>query len=614
MNINNEQKMEYPPWYCDDIRYINSFLPVPELTNIKCHPTHGFSRKQYHNINKKKKFFDKKNFKTKTKTKKKRKKKKKINYDLGVNNDFNFSHFKIDTKSDVNDILNDIVSNFQFIDFPNKINSQEEIIKMDENLKKSIDKINSNTEIPSKKKEQQIKTATTKADKKKKNLDKLMICRKFEVNLCENQIKTILSWVNECIWLYNWMIEYFTKNKPNKGYSYLAYKKLIMDKAYETKKKKAPYYVLTDEIRSFFSNYKSCMTNLKRGNIKKFTMNKKKLEKSYSLVIPKVLIKKNGFYVDLLGNIENFCKCDKFNINNIGGDCRLICDLIQNKYYLHCPTYIDKKKDWKHPNEVCSLDPGEKVFMTYYGIDNCGMIGENMRIPILKKLDKIKKYQKILSQGINKDGNNLRNRKKIEDKINRCYTKIHNIVTELHHQTALYLCRNYKRIIIPIFETSKMLKGGKDAMKKQIKENVEKIKKEANGNKDEEKKQIRMYSKKRRLNGKVKFVLQMLSHYKFRQYLLCKAQEYDCQVYVVTEEYTTQCCPKCGKLSEEVKNRIKTCTFCKYQVNRDFAGSRSIFLKNIESVIKVKETIKGLKEKMKPKKKEINKPKKKGKK
>jgi len=48
---------------------------------------------------------------------------------------------------------------------------------------------------------------------------------------------------------------------------------------------------------------------------------------------------------------------------------------------------------------------------------------------------------------------------------------------------------------------------------------------------------------------KVKFVLNQLSHYKFKQHLINNCNEYNCELKIVTEEYTTQYCSRCGILS-----------------------------------------------------------------
>ena len=52
----------------------------------------------------------------------------------------------------------------------------------------------------------------------------------------------------------------------------------------------------------------------------------------------------------------------------------------------------------------------------------------------------------------------------------------------------------------------------------------------------------KQFVKKAELNKKVKFVLNMLSHYSFRQHLHHKCLEYGCEMKIVTEEYTSKTC------------------------------------------------------------------------
>ncbi len=76
-------------------------------------------------------------------------------------------------------------------------------------------------------------------------------------------------------------------------------------------------------------------------------------------------------------------------------------------------------------------------------------------------------------------------------------------------------------------------------------------------------------TKKVNLSKKVKFVLNNLSHYKFKQHLLHKGKEYGRDVKIVTEEYTSKCCSNCGYLSDEYIDRIKTCPYCNLKINRN---------------------------------------------
>jgi len=70
----------------------------------------------------------------------------------------------------------------------------------------------------------------------------------------------------------------------------------------------------------------------------------------------------------------------------------------------------------------------------------------------------------------------------------------------------------------------------------------------------------------------------MLSHYKFRQHLKNKCNEYGCEMIVVTEEYTSKTCTNCGKIENNFKKREKNCSNCNYKINRDI-GYPFIYIK-----------------------------------
>jgi transposase len=95
-------------------------------------------------------------------------------------------------------------------------------------------------------------------------------------------------------------------------------------------------------------------------------------------------------------------------------------------------------------------------------------------------------------------------------------------------------------------------------------------------------------TRKSRLNKRVKFVLQMLSHYSFRQHLNNKCIEYGCHMEIVTEEFTSKTCTKCGKVENNFNNRTKKCSDCDYTINRDIGGARNILIKNLDLVLKNK--------------------------
>jgi putative transposase len=262
---------------------------------------------------------------------------------------------------------------------------------------------------------------------------------------------------------------------------------------------------------------------------------------------------------------------ENIDVSKITSDCRLIYDKYLNKYYLKCPMY-ENKKVVLNRKDIVALDPGERIFMTYYSLNDSGMIGYDIRKKILHYQTKIKQNQRRLKKKIN-------NKSRLTKKIKKYYRKIRNIVKELHNKTALYLAKNYNKILIPKFETSKML--GKTFIKNKLKEI--KIKDEKT-----KKQEIRNLTKKVQLTKKVKFVLNNLSHYKFRQHLIHKCKEYGCEVKIVGEEYTSQCCSKCGSLSNIYNDREKECPSCNLKINRDVNGSRNILIKNWNGNYKIR--------------------------
>jgi len=413
----------------------------------------------------------------------------------------------------------------------------------------------------------QIKTLNTKKEKEINSINKVLHTKPFVLKLNNNQKNTIFNWFFECDRVYNRVIYMFNNKDPNFNMDYKKLKLVIFNDLYPDKKP-VPYDILTDEVRIALSNIKSCLTNLKNKNIDKFNINYKSFDFSNrrSILIPYKSITTKGIFSTILNKISNFDKLLTYieDIENIKSDCRLVYDKITKKFILYMPIYKDKK-NIHNRNEIVALDPGEKIFQTYYSADECGKIGDNIRLIILKYQDKIKKYQRILKQKTNKKKEKLKNKNNIKKRIRQYYRKIQNIVKDLHNKTAKYLCEKYDNIIIPKFETSKMIKN-----------------KYSNTNINKE--EMKRISKMNKLNKKVKFVLSNLSHFKFRQYLAHKCAEYDCQLLEVTEEYTSKCCSRCGFLSDNYVKREKICPYCNLKINRDINGSKNILLKTLNEI------------------------------
>lgn len=408
----------------------------------------------------------------------------------------------------------------------------------------------------------QLKSFETKWNKKVDRFDKCIKAKDYKINITFNQYNIIKNWINECDKVYNYCVKNYNNGDTNITASTLKLK--IFSELYGTNKKPAPYDTLTDVVSHFCRNVKSCYSNLQNGNITHFEMKPIILNQYRSMYVSYKAFNENGFFPDLLGPINNF--------PNIKPECDV--RLIFNKYdkehiTLKVPTYINKIiKENKKP--VVSLDPGENIFMTYYSPEQYGVFGTQMRYFLLREREKIKKYQTVLSKKRNKKNKPIR-KDKIKKKINNIYNRIKNKVKEIHNKTALFLCKNYDRILIPKFETQKMIG------KTKIKEIVTKIK----TNNDTEFNNSKSLKKFVRLSKNVKYVLNQLSHYKFRQHLKNKSIEHGCQLKECTEEYTSMCCGSCGHCSKNYIKRIKKCTKCKIETHRDINGARNIFIKNV---------------------------------
>ena len=333
------------------------------------------------------------------------------------------------------------------------------------------------------------------------------------------------------------------------------------------------YDTLDDEIRSFCSNVKSCLTNLKQGHIKHFEMKSRDFRGIQSIFIGQKAITSKGIYLKWLGKLPTWDKLYPFiiqKVTKVECDCRLVYDSLKLRYTLKIPYYT-RKISVSNRNQVVALDPGEKVFMTYYSPQECGRIGHDIRVPILKEETQIRKLQRILSKGKNKEGKRLKHKNTIKKRIQTVYRRIQNKVKELHNQSANYLTDHFEEIWIPPFETKKMVRNERQEAKVLCKEHKQKCKSL------KEKIQVR---RRWKLNGRVKFVLLQLSHYKFRQHLEKKCLEKGCRMKIVDESYTSMCCGGCGRKGEVYENRVKKCV-CGTRMDRDMNGSRNIMLKTI---------------------------------
>lgn len=244
----------------------------------------------------------------------------------------------------------------------------------------------------------------------------------------------------------------------------------------------------------------------------------------------------------------------KTNLAKLGFDgfnysCRL--NMVGEHYYLNVP-YVRVVLPTK-TNRVCAIDPGVRSFLT--GYDPTGHIFEIATHDDLqhlyKKKARIEKLQTVIQSTVGK-----MKRDKISQEIRNIYRKIKNCVNDMHHKASKVLAENYDEILLPAFETQKMV-----------------------SNNDED--------KKRQINGKTAYNMLTLSHYKFQQLLKHKMEQRGGKLHICTEEYTSKTCGHCGRLNHKLGSSKRfVCPFpdCEMIADRDRNAARNIFIKNINLV------------------------------
>jgi transposase len=136
-------------------------------------------------------------------------------------------------------------------------------------------------------------------------------------------------------------------------------------------------------------------------------------------------------------------------------------------------------------------------------------------------------------------------------RITRHRANVQNLVREARDKIALDLVRRYDTLILPPFETGRMVKKNQDR------------------------------GGRRKLHSKVARSLMSWSCYEFRIHVKRVFLRHGREVVEMGEEYTTMCCGCCGVLNEKHSNEEWTCKHCGSFHLRDPAAARCIFLKSL---------------------------------
>ena len=325
--------------------------------------------------------------------------------------------------------------------------------------------------------------------------------------------------------------------------------------------KDTPKDTRVEAIRSFCKNLKTCFSNLKNKNIKRFEMR----------FMSKKLLKQEIFHVNgkhITSNLKIFVnrlkKDSRIRITNKSSKWlkRHESSVMKNGKFAHFVSIIKQKHGGYYlvipynsvirPNnlpvldEIVALDPGVRTFQTFYSENTYGKIGDSFtdRIdPINFRIDNINSALTRKS----KKGKLLKRCSKLRNKVS-------NIVNDLHIKATTFLTRSYKTILLPSFETKQMVKKRNNRV----------------------------------MTSSTVRKMQCLSHYSFKQRIMSVASELTPQVKVIIcdESYTSKTCGICGDQHPDLKSKkVFDCRKCGSKIDRDINGARNILIKSLTSYL-----------------------------
>ena len=380
-------------------------------------------------------------------------------------------------------------------------------------------------------------------------------------------------------YIYNKALAHF--EKTNDANFYRLSKAVVVNdpllEPHEKWLKKVPTSTRTQAVRLLSKNIKTAFSNVRMGIINRFEMkylSKKRSNNIFSVNKIAVSFTEKQNKKELRIFYHRLKKDSKLRISKKSRRWLDTTEGVFNpKFNLLHYASITRKKDgsWyllipydKTPKEtesvviddLVALDPGVRTFQTFYSENSYGKLGDDFvskRLkPLNTKVDKLTSAVTKVKKGAGRNAKKKYCKKKynLRKRCNKIRTKVTNTVLDLHRKAANFLTNHFKVILIPSFETQKMVA-----------------------------KKSRIISKTTSRN------MNQLSHYAFRQRLIdLSRREKRCEVIVCTEEFTSKTCGKCGKINRTLgSSKVFKCpnNECNFTLDRDVNGARNILIKYV---------------------------------
>ncbi|CAK9035006.1 Putative transposase A625R [Durusdinium trenchii] len=182
-------------------------------------------------------------------------------------------------------------------------------------------------------------------------------------------------------------------------------------------------------------------------------------------------------------------------------------------------------------HSTVALDPGVRTFQTMYDADGQAVEWGKADMTHIMGCSKMKRKRATWS---------------LRRAYYRALETIKDKIKECHRKLALFLCENYRAILIPKFEVSRMVK-----------------------------------KRNRKIRSKTVRQMACWSHFSFREALKAKAELFPwVRVVEVNEAYTSKTCEECGKINNKLGgSKTFKCVGCGHCADRDVHAAKNILLR-----------------------------------
>lgn len=380
--------------------------------------------------------------------------------------------------------------------------------------------------------------------------------RKIRLFPTREQQKVLRAWMGASRWTYNRTIEYLNDPQTQGARTI---KQLRAHSVNQTALQalgrgdmnSIPYDIRDEGVRDAKKALQSNVAKLRKNKTKQKAFQlrfkcKKMLQQEEIVIHSKHWKHTRGAMFELFGTSGSKLSAAEVLPRDLGFDCRLVRTR-DNRYWLCIPQCHGNWGESQVPEPskagVAALDPGVRTFMTVYDADGAVVDwGEGDMTRVTRLCHAVDSLQARWKTATHK------RRYRMKRAAGRIRQKIRSLVDELHRKLTKWLVTHYRCILIPTFETKKMVKRGA-----------------------------------RRLSSKTARMLCTWSHFRFRTNLQHHQKRAPwLRVVETTEEYTSKTCGACGIVHEKLGgNKTFRCPRCAYEADRDANGARNILIRHL---------------------------------